>query len=108
MGTSVAPGGEEGHGGAAVPRRLALTITPTVQGLVEAQGQLSAFLHDAALPDRLVGRADLLLEELMMNVIKHGRIADPAVARVTLEAVAGPGVSCRLVFEDPGAEFDPT
>ena len=108
MSTTVVPGGDEGRGGAGGARRLTLTIAPTVQGLAEAQAQLSAFLQGAALPDKLVGRADLLLEEMMMNVIKHGHIADPAAARVTLEAVTGPGVSCRLVFEDPGAEFDPT
>ncbi len=59
------------------------------------------------MPGRTVGRAELLLEELVMNVINHGALAEPESAVLTLEAEIEANGACRMTFEDPGRPFDP-
>ena len=87
-------------------QRLVLSLAATLDALTGAQESLSAFLHAAGLAPRIVGRAELLLEELVTNVINHGGLAAPAEAVLHLEALAEPGGACRLTFEDPGQPFD--
>lgn len=89
--------------------RLTLTIEARSPDLAQAQARLAAFLRGAGLPSGLIGRAELLVEELVMNAIAHGGLAEPAMAPpLRLEAEAGPGATCRLVLEDSGTPFDPT
>lgn len=92
------PAGAEHH--------LVLSLAATLDALTATQERLSAFLRRAGLAPRIVGRAELLLEELVTNVINHGGLAAPAAADLRLEAVAEPGGACRLTFEDPGQPFD--
>lgn len=71
-----------------------------------AQRAVAGFLCDQRQAERLVGRAELLVEELIANVIHHGGITDPAARLgLTIELEARGG--CRLIFEDPGRAFDP-
>ena len=107
-----APDDDEARPAAGPPAplpRLTLTIEARSPDLAQAQARLAAFLHGAGLPGVLIGRAELLLEELVMNAIVHGGLAEPAMAPpLRLQAEAGPGAACRLVLEDSGTPFDPT
>lgn len=88
-------------------RALRLTFPVSVGPLPWAQAQLAGFLRDrGGQTPATIGRAELLLEELVTNVVRHGGVADPA-ARLSLTASIGCDRSCRLVFEDPGRPFDP-
>lgn len=86
---------------------LVITLPATLEAIPPAQARLGAFLRARGAGARIVGRAELLLEELVTNVIRHGGLAAPEAARLTLAATIGPGQACRLVFEDPGRPFDP-
>jgi anti-sigma regulatory factor (Ser/Thr protein kinase) len=65
-----------------------------------------SYVDAAGLPARAADRAELLLEEIVMNVCMHG-FDDQAGAVVDLCAQASPD-GCTLVFEDAGRPFDPT
>jgi anti-sigma regulatory factor (Ser/Thr protein kinase) len=85
---------------------LRLRLAASAGGLAEAQPVLRTFLDQSAVPAAVADRAELLVEEVVMNVHMHG-FEDPAEAEVELHAVAGPE-GCTLVFEDAGRAFDPT
>ncbi|NMJ42897.1 ATP-binding protein [Roseomonas sp. JC162] len=86
--------------------RLRLSIPASSAGLTAAQPRLRAFLDARGLPGGIADRAELLVEEAVMNVAMHGA-EDAATAQVDLLAEAGPD-RCILVFEDAGRAFDPT
>lgn len=88
------------------PDGLHLRLAASAAGLAEAQPPLRAFLDESGVPAALADRAELLVEEVVMNVHMHG-FDDPAAAEVGLDVSAGPG-GCTLVFEDAGHPFDPT
>lgn len=92
----------------AAPAPLDLVLPASIDALPAAQQRLSAYLRAAGLPAKITGRAELLLEELVTNAIRHGGLADPAAARLSLQASILSSTACRLVFEDPGVPFDPT
>lgn len=84
-----------------------VTLAATLLALPPAQERLAGFLRASGVPERTVGRAELLLEELVANVISHGELAAPKSAALSLEAEIEPDGACRLTFEDPGRPFDP-
>lgn len=67
-----------------------------------AQAALAAFLAAAGASPRSVTRAELVLEELALNALRHGG-APSVQVRARLEAGR-----CSLVLEDAGLPFDPT
>ena len=85
---------------------IRLAIHASSAGLAEEQPRLRAFLDGRGLPGGIADRAELLVEEVVMNVAMHGA-EDAATAEVELLAEAGPD-RCVLVFEDSGRAFDPT
>jgi anti-sigma regulatory factor (Ser/Thr protein kinase) len=85
---------------------LCLAIRASSDGLTEAQPRLRAFLDARGLPRGIADRAELLVEEVVMNAAMHG-FEDPSAGVVDLQAEAGPD-RCVLVFEDSGRAFDPT
>lgn len=85
---------------------LELRLLAGAEGLSAAQPVLRAFLDEVGLPVELADRAELLVEEVVMNLHMHGFDA-PSEAELALSATAGPA-GCNLVFEDSGRPFDPT
>ena len=81
-------------------------ITPTPDGLAEASQALAAWLTAHGAPEAGIGRVELVLEEVVMNVIMHGAPAEGA-AHIRLTAHAAPG-ACDLRVTDNGPAFDPT
>jgi len=82
--------------------RLALSIGASAEAVGAAQAALAGFLAAQGLPPRTVAQAELLLEEVALNALRHG-----SAASVELAATADPP-RCLLVFEDRGRPFDPT
>lgn len=85
---------------------LRLEFGASPAGLSEVQPALREYLEAAGIAGAIMDRAELLVEEVVMNVFMHG-FDDPGDATVELRASVG-GQSCTLVFEDAGRPFDPT
>jgi anti-sigma regulatory factor (Ser/Thr protein kinase) len=94
------------HDAAASPEGLRLEFRASPTGLSEVQPLLREYLEAAGLAGPVADRAELLVEEVVMNVFMHG-FDDSADAIVELRASVG-GPTCTLVFEDAGRPFDPT
>lgn len=82
-------------------RLLRLRIAGGAEAVAEAEQALTAFLADAGQPEAVASRAVLLLEEVVLNALRHG-----AAPRVDVEARIAAG-RLGLVFEDAGMPFDP-
>jgi anti-sigma regulatory factor (Ser/Thr protein kinase) len=89
-----------------MPAALRLELPLTVAGVAEGQAALRAFLAGAGIADRPIGHAELVLEEVLMNLLMHG-FAAPEGQRVAVSAVLQAG-GCRMEIEDAGWPFDPT
>jgi serine/threonine-protein kinase RsbW len=81
---------------------LELRIATVAGDLGRAAADLEAFLQANDVPPRRTGRASVLLEEVVMNALRHGG-ASAVRVHVTLAPEA-----CRMTFEDDGPAFDPT
>ena len=81
-------------------------IPPTAAGLAAASQALADWLGARGAPQAGIGRVELVLEEVVMNVIMHGSPAE-APARIRLAASATPG-ACELELHDNGPAFDPS
>nr|WP_281417281.1 ATP-binding protein [Plastoroseomonas hellenica] len=78
-----------------------MVIAGGAEAVVAAEQRLITFLNDEGLPEGAAARAALLLEEVVLNALRHG-----AAPNVEVEAQIGAdGIS--LVFEDSGVAFDP-
>ena len=70
----------------------------TVLAYVERRSEELGAAHDTAL------RAALIVEELFVNSVRHGKAPADSLVRVVLEYDAG---ELELAFEDEGLAFDP-
>ncbi len=84
---------------------LRLTLGDGIPGLAAAQRSLAGFLEAAGCDPWTLFRAELVVEEVAMNVLHHGQPTDRP-ARAGLEAWLAED---RLVIamEDDGPAFDP-
>jgi len=87
------------------PLRFIARLTG-VGSIAAAQARVADHLRACQAPERLVVRAELLFEEVVTNLLRHGFDA-PGEREVGIEAAAAPD-GCTLVFEDAGRPFDPT
>lgn len=85
---------------------LRLTLREGSQALREAQLAVADFLRGRGAGPKTTARAELLLEELALNTLRHGFAAGgtPEVAVTAWHDGARSG----LDLEDRGAAFDPT
>jgi anti-sigma regulatory factor (Ser/Thr protein kinase) len=82
------------------------TITPTAEGLAEASRDLGTWLARQGAPEAGIGRVELVLEEVVMNLIMHGT-TKVGPLRIQLDAAALPE-ACQLRILDNCLAFDPT
>ncbi len=73
-------------------------------GVGRAQDAMRAWLAEQGVLPAVIARADLLVEEVALNILRHGVEAGPAATLV----VSLEGRRCVLDFEDRGVPFDPT
>lgn len=81
---------------------LRLRIGTDTASLVSAQRAVADLVAGAGMPPIAASRAELVIEEVALNALRHG-----GAPEVRLEA----GIDeegCRLRFEDEGRPFDPT
>ncbi len=84
---------------------LALEVALDLAGLEAAQAQVDAFLEQERASDRARYKVRLVLDELVANLMAHGRFAgDPPALRIDVRA-APAGV--LLGIEDAAEPFDP-
>lgn len=85
--------------------RLALEVPLEPAALEQAQEELAAFLEQAGMPAPVRYRVRLVVEELVANLMMHGRFAGPPPP-VRVEARCAPD-EVRLAIEDAAEPFDP-
>lgn len=81
-------------------------IPPSAEGVAAVSERLAAWLEAAGVPMPVIGRVELVLEEVTMNIVMHGSPADGGQPRIRLEAALLPA-GCRLTVTDNGPAFDP-
>ena len=81
-------------------------VEPSAAGLAAASVALCHWLAAHGAPEAGLGRVELVLEEVVMNIIMHGTPAAGAVPRIRLAATALAG-GCRLAVSDNGPPFNP-
>lgn len=85
--------------------RARIALAGRMAEVVRAQAFVDSFCRNHGLDEDLARRLDIILEELMVNTIRHGGVEDePAAVEV---AVSLDGDGFRLVYEDRGLPFDP-
>lgn len=86
--------------------RLRIVLRGGAEALGEAQRATAEFLRGRGAGPRTAARAELLLEELALNALRHG-FAAGGTPEVVVTAWHD-GARCGLDLEDRGAPFDPT
>ena len=86
-------------------RRLSLTLAPTTPEIGRAIEACQAFCETLALPDAAIHQIVLALDELLTNIVNHGR-APAAPAAITVELTYAAG-ELTAVLSDTGRPFDP-
>ncbi len=88
------------------PRRLQLTIGDALHQIPVVGHQVHALLASANIEERRCHMAEVVLEEVLSNIVRHG--ADRGrVPRIDIEASVHDG-SVSLLVTDAGPAFDPS
>ena len=85
--------------------RARIALAGRIAEVARAQAFVEAFCREHGLGEDLARRLDIILEELMVNAIRHGGIEGEPDAITVALCVDRQGL--RLVYEDRGAPFDP-
>ena len=81
-----------------------LALDLEARALAEAQRQLAGFLAERGCPTDVLFRVELVVEEVVMNVIRHARLH--GATRAALHARCDGGLAA-IAIEDDGPAFDP-
>lgn len=84
---------------------LALDVPLGAEGLAAAQDRIEAYLEAEGASDRARYTVRLVLDELVANLMMHGRFDGPPLPVRAEVSAGGGGVS--LAIEDRAAPFDP-
>jgi anti-sigma regulatory factor (Ser/Thr protein kinase) len=90
---------------AVVEGELHLALNNTIAAVEDGRQELLRFLAPLALSDRVINRLEVVFEELVSNIVRHG-FAPGSDQSIAVRVAARPGV-IQLTFEDDGAPFDP-
>lgn len=85
-------------------RKLALKVEPRAEALDTITAAVEEFGDAEKWPPQLVFRVNLVLEELGLNIINHGRTDDLHEIEITMTSEAG---SLTIEIVDNGLPFDP-
>ncbi len=78
-----------------------------VAALPEAAAWLDAMAAKAGLSEKIVFDMQVCLEELFLNIVRHGKPAKAADSEITI-GIEAAGHSVRMTVEDDGSAFDVT
>lgn len=85
---------------------LRLILNNTIAAIEAGRLEMLRHLAPLALGPRAINRLEVVFEELVSNIVRHGFAAGSDQTILVLVA-ARPG-AIELTFEDDGAPFDPT
>ncbi|MBI5568555.1 MAG: ATP-binding protein [Desulfomonile tiedjei] len=85
--------------------RLQLSIQNNYEALARLMGEANEFLEDSAVPETVVYKANLILEELLTNIIKYA-FDDEGVHEISVVLTLA-GTTLTIEFVDGGREFSP-
>ena len=88
-----------------VAGELHLALNNTIAAVEAGRQELLRFVAPLALSDRVINRLEVVFEELVSNIVRHG-FAPGSDQSIAVRVVARPG-AIQLTFEDDGAPFDP-
>ena len=84
-----------------------MLLEASAVGLAAAQPSLRRFLEQAGVAPRVLGRAEVVIEEVVMNIAMHA-FQNAGLHDLALHAAPCGAGGCEIVFEDAGHLFDPT
>lgn len=87
--------------------RIELRLPATLAGFRDAFGRLGSALDACTLPAATRYAVELVFEEIVANVVRHGAPAATAAAPTIEVAVHVGADSVAMTFEDDGPAFDP-
>jgi anti-sigma regulatory factor (Ser/Thr protein kinase) len=87
-----------------MPIRQLLRFPATPAGLRQAADDVRRTLDASDLPARARYNLELVFDEIVANIIRHGGVAPAAEIEAEVELTAHEAI---LTFEDSGAPFDP-
>ncbi len=104
---SAAPAREAG--GVRISRQsggvLAFILAPTLAAIDDGRLEIERYLQTRALSPKALNRLEVMFEELVSNVVRHGLSSDREHA--ILVTIAADDREARLAIEDDGRPFDP-
>lgn len=86
--------------------RLTLRLGNGLGAIVDGGGPLGEFCERERLAPAVVNRIEVIFEEVIANIVRHGFVPDSDQS-IRVEA-AMDGDDVVLIFEDDGVAFDPT
>ncbi len=87
---------------------LVMQLDPALEALEPARVEMEAFLQEAEVGTRALYQSGIALEELFVNVVRHGLAGRPAGGAAVEVSVSVRGSEVVLAMEDDGPAFDPT
>jgi len=90
---------------AVVNGRLELVLNNTLAAIEEGSARMLAFLDRATLDETTQNRLQVVFEELVANIVRHGFSAHSAQS--ILVKIGQRPDAVEFVFEDDGAPFNP-
>lgn len=87
---------------------LTLQLDNAIASIEIGRLALNAYLEPLACDARLLNRLEVVFEEIVSNIVRHGGGAGRILVRAEFLAEReGGGPAVRLTVEDDGAAFDP-
>ena len=88
------------------PGQLVLVLNNTLAAIEAGRVEMLDFLGPDALDARVVNRIEVVFEEVIANIVRHGFA--PGANQAIRVAVCATPDAVQLVFEDEGPAFDVT
>ena len=84
---------------------VSLVLDTRLEAIEGGRQEIERYLQPWAIGPRALNRLEVVFEELVSNVVRHG--LDPRLDQSILVTVSADAAHIRLVVEDDGAPFDP-
>ncbi len=87
---------------------LLMQLDPALEALEPARLEMETYLREARVGPRALYQSEIALEELFVNVVRHGVAGRPAGGAPVEVSVSVRDAQVVLAIEDDGPVFDPT
>jgi len=88
-----------------VAGRLQLSMQNSYEALARLMGEANEFLEESAVPEQVVYKANLILEEVLTNIIKYA-FGDQEAHEISVVLTLS-DTALAIEFVDDGREFNP-